>query len=286
MRHATWSYIQGNSLAMRLYRSYRLLPEEFRAPARWAVSPFWHSACALVRKTAGDRVLTGPFKDMVLHLSPVSSRHLLGYLLGTQELELHSIIETVIRQQHATVINIGVADGYYAIGLARRMPSTRIVGFEGLPEHHEPFWRTARINNVAGRISMSGFCGPDDLRQALKEAGERPFVLCDIEGGEKVLLDNERIPELTKAELLVETHDDLVRGCSALLYRRFNKTHHINSIYARSRMLTDFPSRELPFLAKWMPRTAVELMNERRTGIQEWLHMVPRSVNGAEQVSP
>jgi len=286
MRHATWSHIQGNPLAMGLYRSYRQLPEELRAPARWAVSPLWHSACAMVRRKAGDRVVTGPFKGMALRLSPVSSRHLLGYLLGTQEIELHPIIETVIRQQHATVINVGVADGYYAIGLARRMPSTRIIGFEGLPEHYDPFWQTARSNNVAGRISMSGFCAPDDLQRALKEAGSRPFVLCDIEGGEKELLNNERIPELDNAEILVETHDDLVRGCSALLYRRFHRTHCINSIYARPRLLSDFPSEQLPFLAKFMPKTAVELMNERRTGIQEWLHMVPRFSGAGERAFP
>ena len=275
MRHATWSIIQQNAAAMRLYQTYRQLPELLRAPARWAVAPLWHTACALVRQRTGDEVLTGPFQGMQLHLSPVSSRHLLGYLLGTQELELHPIIETIIQSGYRTVINIGVADGYYAIGLARRMPTTQVVGFEGLPEHHEPFWRTARTNAVADRITMHGFCDTAGLQKALAETGSRALILCDIEGGEKVLLDNERIPELNQADILVETHDGLVAGCSKVLLQRFSETHDITSIYARPRTALDFPVKKLPLIAKWLPRTAVELMNERRTGIQEWLFMTP-----------
>ncbi|MFT2210266.1 hypothetical protein ACLJYM_00075 [Rhizobium giardinii] len=282
MRQATWNAIEGNPAVMRIYRSYRQLPEEVRAPARWLVAPLWHTACALVRRRATDAVLSGPFQGMKLLLSPVSSRHLLGYLLGTQELELHPIVETVIRQNYGTVINVGVADGYYAIGFARRMPSTRIVGFEGLPEHHEPFWQTARMNGVADRIRVEGFCDTADLQNALAAAGPRPFVLCDIEGGEKALLDNSRIPELNQADILVETHDGLVPGCTSLLLERFGKTHDITSIYARPRSARDFPSDKLPFLAKWMPRTAVELMNERRTGVQEWLFMTARSGPGRD----
>lgn len=285
MRYATWNAIEGNAAAMRIYRSYRRLPEGMRAPARWLVAPLWHTACALVRRTAGDAVLSGPFQGMKLDLSPVSSRQLLGYLLGTQELELHPVIETVIRQDYATIINIGVADGYYAIGLARRMPSARIIGFEGLPEHHEPFWHTARMNGVAGRIRMEGFCAPDDLQNALTGADGRPFILCDIEGGEKELLDNDRIPALNEADILVETHDGLVSGCSKTLLQRFADTHEITSIYARVRTAHDFPADKLPFLARWMPRTAVELMNERRTGTQEWLFMRPRSRRAREALA-
>jgi hypothetical protein len=277
MRHETWNAIEANPIAMRLYRSYRSLPEEVRAPTRWLVTPRWQVACALVRQAAGNEVLSGPFRGMKLHLSSESKRQLLGYLLGTQELELFPIIEKVVRQPYTSVINVGVADGYYAIGLARLMPSTPVVGFEGLPEHHEPFWKTARANGVADRIRLGGFCTLADLSQSLAKAGARPFLLCDIEGGEKILLDNSAIPGLNRADILVETHDGLVPGCTQLLLQRFGATHDITTIYARPRTIADFPTKKLSFLAKWLPGTAVELMNERRTGIQEWLFMTPRS---------
>jgi hypothetical protein len=283
MRHSTWNSIEANPFAMRLYRSYRHLPAGLRTPARWLVAPRWHLACAIVRHSAGNRVLSGPFQGMKMELSPVSSRHLLGYLLGTQELELHPVIEEIIERQYETIINIGVADGYYAIGLARRMPSTRIVGFEGLREHHDLFWRAAKENGVADRVTLEGFCTTTELQNSLREAGGRPFILCDIEGGEKMLLDNERISELNQADILVETHDDLVPDCSSLMISRFGPTHDIASIYARPRTLRDFPADKLPSIANWMPAMAAELMHERRTGVQEWLFMTPRQADGSSK---
>jgi len=276
MRHATWNAIETNPLAMKAYRSYRRLPEAVRAPARWLVAPRWHLACAIVRHSAGNRVLSGPFEGMAMQLSPVSSRRLLGYLLGTQELELHEVIETIVETPYSAIINIGVADGYYAIGLARRMPEVHVIGFETLKEHHDLFWRAARLNGVSDRVRLEGFCAPADLSAALASASGRRLVLCDIEGGEKELLDNRRIPELGAADILVETHDGLSPGCTALLLQRFGETHDIRSVYARPRTLRDFPAATLPRLARWMPGTAVELMHERRTGVQEWLFMTPK----------
>jgi hypothetical protein len=277
MRDATWTMIQGNSLAMQLWRAYRRMPDSIRVPLRWAAFPAWELASAMVRRAADNKVMMGPFEGMALHLSAASNRDHLGYLLGTQEQELHPTIETIIAGNRDSVINVGAADGYYAVGFARAMPSTRIIGFETLPAHHALLWRTAEENKVADRITLHGFCAPADLQHALKTAGTRPLVVCDIEGGEMSLLDNLAIPELNHAEILVETHDDMAPGCSSTLCQRFAETHKIISILAQPRRLADFPSQKVPAVAKWMPRTAVELMNERRTSVQEWLHLIPYS---------
>ena len=276
MRHATWTAIEANPIAMRFYRFYGLLPEEVRVPARWLVAPRWHAACSLVRRRTAGTVFSGPFSDMRIKLSPVSQRYLLGYLLGTQELELHPVIEAAIARQYGTVINIGAGDGYYTVGLARRMPAAHVIGFEGLEAHHALIRLTAKLNGVSDRVSLRGFCTCPELQRALLEGGPRPFVLCDIEGGEKELLDNDKIPELNTADILVETHDGLMQGCRELMIQRFCETHDIKSIVARPRSLADFPSELLPALPKWLPDTTVELMNERRTGIQEWLFMTAR----------
>jgi hypothetical protein len=277
MRDATWTMIQGNPVAMRLWRAYRRLPGTLRIPLRWAAFPTWEIASALVKKKAGDRIMAGPFKGMIIRLSSASSRDHLAYLLGTQELELFPTIKAIVAGNRDSVINIGAADGYYAVGFAWAMPETRVIAFEALAEHHERFWQTAEANNVADRVALHGFCTPADLRETLSSAGPQPLVLCDIEGGELTLLDNRNIPELDRAEILVETHDDMAPGCSNTLCERFARTHTITSILAQPRRLADFPSWHLPFVAKWMPRTALELMNERRTSVQEWLHLVPIS---------
>ena len=92
--------------------------------------PRWHMAAAWVRYGSRNTVLSGPFAGTKLYLSPLSGRHLLGYLLGTQEIELHGAVEKIVSQGYKTIINIGAADGYYALGLARRLPQACVLAFE------------------------------------------------------------------------------------------------------------------------------------------------------------
>jgi hypothetical protein len=289
MRYATWTAIESSPTALRLYRSYRKLPTWVRAPLRRVSMPRWYLALAYVRRIANGRVLSGPFAGLQLELSPVSSRHLLGYVLGTQELELREVVESIVRRGYATIINIGAADGYYAIGLALRLPSANIVGFEALTEHHAPLRRAAGANGVSERFRLEGFCHPADLTRELRAARNPALVIADIEGGEKHLLDPHKVPALRRVDLLVETHDALAAGCTETLIERFAPSHTVERIVSRPRTLGDFPGAALPLLRRLMPGTALELMNERRKGPQEWLFLrtkEPHAGSEASAISP
>jgi hypothetical protein len=206
---------------------------------------------------------------MRIMLSPLSSRHLLGYILGSQELELREAIEAIVARRYRTILNIGAADGYYAVGLAMRLPQAHIEAFEALPELHPLIMKTAAANGV--RVSIAGACTPGLLRARLAAAQGDTLVLMDIEGGEVELLDPQAVPELARADILVETHDSFVPNATATLIDRFRGTHDIACYAARPRVLSDFPSDFLPGFRRRFPELAVELMNERRTGQQRWL---------------
>src|SRR5215813_4226420 len=71
----------------------------------------------------GNRVLTGPFKGMIVTDQPNwDDGNSTLKLLGCYEHELWDAIELAITRKPSAVINIGCAEGYYAIGLARRLP--------------------------------------------------------------------------------------------------------------------------------------------------------------------
>lgn len=215
--------------------------------------------------------MAGPFRGMKIELSPLSGRHLLGYLLGSQELELHAAIEQVAERRYRTILNIGAADGYYAVGLAMRAPQAQVEAFEGLPEFHPVIGRTARTNGVATRVSINGICTVATLRERLEAASPPALIVMDIEGSEVEFLDPEAVPQLAHADILVETHDAFVAGATETVTGRFSATHEVTCYTARPRMLEDFPPGFLPWLRRCFPRLAVELMNERRTGLQHWL---------------
>lgn len=271
LRHATWTAIEASPFALRAYRSYRRLPGAMRAPLRWMTSPRWHLAAAWVRYGSGNTVLSGPFTGTKLYLCSLSGRHLLGYLLGTQEIELHGAVEEIISRRYATIINIGAADGYYALGLARRLPQARVLAFEANSTHHKYLDASARVNGVSERMFVRGFCSGHELRAALATVRKPALVVCDIEGGEVDLLDPESVGHLRSVDLLVETHDQYVVNCTEILKSRFAPTHAVQQFSGRPRDASDFPTVALPLLARMFPETAIELMNERRKESQQWL---------------
>lgn len=277
MRHATWLKIEASPFWHGIYRRFHQLPDGVRQPLRALFMPRWQLAAFLVRHTSRRQAVAGPFRGMRIELSPLSSRHLLGYILGSQELELRPAIDTIVERGYRTILNVGAADGYYAVGLALRAPQARVEAFEALPELHPVIARTAAANGVADRVAILGACTASQLRARLDAAEGPTLVLMDIEGGEVDLLDIDAVPELAEADILVETHDAFVAGATATLLRRFQETHGITRYTARPRVLNDFPPNFLPRLRRWFPSLAVELMNERRTGLQRWLLLTAKA---------
>src|SRR5262249_14226318 len=137
-------------------------------------------------------------------------------LLGTYERELVPIIEQACRCRPSLIIDIGAAEGYYAVGLARRNPQAMVVAFERDPVARVALERTCLLNGVQGRIEICGKCGTEELgailNRAANEHSSKVFVMCDIEGDEKLLLHPLAISGLRRVNLLVETHEFVHAG--------------------------------------------------------------------------
>ncbi|MFA5041491.1 MAG: class I SAM-dependent methyltransferase [Bdellovibrionales bacterium] len=182
-----------------------------------------------LRLLVGDKVYAGPFKDMVLtndaffaYGSPV--------LLGCYEHELHPVFEKVFTDDYTHVLNIGCSVGYYAVGLARRMPHVTVEAFDIDPEARRKCLDMARANNVEDRVRVSGeFLGKDFANYGDKKT----LVLMDIECAEKELLDPEKFPALRKMDVIVEMHDLLDGTISKILTDRFAPSHTINVVRNR-----------------------------------------------------
>jgi len=271
MRHSTWLKVESSAVLYPLYGLYRKVPACWRPPIRWALLPHWSLLTAAIRVYARQRVLAGPFAGTRLFVSDQTERLLPCYYLGTAELEIQDAVEDLVAKRYATIINIGAADGYYTIGFARRLPESRIIAFEAVDSFHQVLERTAAANGVTDRIEVKGHCDRSALRTAIAHAKPPILVVADIEGYEMELLDPVAVPELERADLLIETHDAVVSGCTEIMMDRFRATHAVEQFIGRPRELGDLPPRTLPLLRKWFPKKVVELMNERRAGVQQWL---------------
>jgi hypothetical protein len=98
----------------------------------------------------------------------------------------------------------------------------------------------AQRNGVEQQIEVRGFCDDASLAEAIGDADD-VLVLCDIEGAEVEVLRPDAVPALKRADLLVEMHDIVRKGCSDAVRSQFAATHRIEVIPTRQRTDADFP---------------------------------------------
>lgn len=226
-------------------------------------------------------VVSGPFKGMSYVNTSIGSAYY-AKLLGTYELELHSIIESICQLPPDLVINIGAAEGYYAIGLAIRCPAARIIAFEMDPDGQSLISRFATRNGVSSQITIHGECNLQALQNIL-QSSRRTVIICDVEGYEMVLLNPDVVPELATAYILVELHEASQPGVSEVIEERFQSSHVITHTKSIERIRADFPYENI--YTRLLPSKYMEgWMSEYRVEEQTWFWMVPHSTEGDEVV--
>jgi len=227
----------------------------------------------LTRERTGSRVLSGPFAEMRYASRAVGSAYL-PKLLGTYERELACFVERICARRPSHIIDIGSAEGYYAIGFALRNPGARVVAFEMDEEGRRLLREMAQLNAVESRVEIRGLCEPQDLGSALDDTVE-PVIVCDVEGDEERLLDPARIPLLRSACILVEMHDFIRDGLSSEIERRFHETHNIQRIWQESRSRREFPWRTIG--TAMIPGSYLDwAVSEWRPTRMSWLWMEPK----------
>ena len=84
----------------------------------------------------GTVVMQGPLKGLDFLPQSAEGCHI-AKLLGCYEQPLQPHIEAAIAANYLTILNIGCAEGYYAVGMASRMPHTQVLAFDLNPTAQE-----------------------------------------------------------------------------------------------------------------------------------------------------
>lgn len=174
----------------------------------------------------GTILTHGPFAGMNYQVEASEGAYT-ARRLGCYEASLAPVIETIIARNSPLIIDIGCAEGYYAVGLARRMPTAHVMARDANPKAQALCAALANANNVATRVHIGGLIGGADLDICTRQ---RTVIICDIEGAEGELLDPMTAPGLLAADILVEVHESMRPGLLALLTARFQASHTISRI--------------------------------------------------------
>lgn len=257
LNFARFIYSPGYRMGQRAERTRKL------------VAPIWPD---LEREMRG-RVVGGPFRGLQ-YINEAAGSALAPKLLGTYEMELHPIIEAIVARQPTCIIDIGAAEGYYAVGMAMRLPACRVIAFESELYGQELLRQLATANGVADRIEIHGHCTPETLQKCMAANASDLVIVCDVEGAELSLLDPSQTPKLAHCSILVELHPVVEKKIKSIFFSRFRSSSKIKTLSSRTRVIQDFPA-SIPYSVNDAQKLAC--MDEVRPQRMDWLWMEPKN---------
>ncbi len=215
----------------------------------------------------GYNVIGGPFKGLrYVEESAGNSSYILK-LIGIYEEILHRTIESAIKRNYTTIIDIGCAEGYYLVGLGCSIKNATLVGYDIDRKALSLTKKLYSMNNLSNNILLLDDCSPSDLNQRIDD---HTFLLCDAEGFEYEILDPICVPSLSRVEtFVIELHDFVVPHVKESLVERFKKTHNIEVITFKN------GDPENYLFLKWIKnkKHVCTLLLERYVQDQQWLIM-------------
>jgi hypothetical protein len=221
-------------------------------------------------------VLNGPFKGLAYPSGRAFGSAIVPKLLGSYERELHAIVESLFLNSYEAIIDVGCAEGYYAVGFAIRHSAPKYFAFDSDPTAIDLCRRMAIANFVEHKFVFGNFCDSGVLCSIA--GNKRCLIVCDCEGFEKELFSRDAVKMLGSSDILVETHDCFDIEISTELRRRFELTHEISAVRS-----VDDIDKALEYdyteLSQYSLLERKQLLSEGRCAIMQWLYLKPKNLD-------
>ena len=242
---------------------------------------FFHRLTAVRRLIIAQRLADeldneiqhGVFRGMRLSSLRWGGHDKAPMMLGLYEIEVSREIEKAAI--HATTfIDIGAADGYFAVGATFSGLYRDSVCFEISSEGRDSIKSNAEINGVANKVSVLAEANEENLLKMAERMNTKDlFILCDIEGGEFDLFTPRVLKAFKQSTILIEIHDfsDFDRERYLSLKMMAESQFNMSELTQESRnpnILTS--TRALHDDDKWL------MMSEGRPKAMTWLRLSPR----------
>jgi len=184
-------------------------------------------------------VQDGPFKGLKYVDFVSFTSTILPKLLGTYESEIYPDLEDLLKNEsYDEILNIGSADGYYAIGLAQRCPKATVYCFDVNPQSLKFVRKMAALNGTKN-VELKGLFTDEHFKDYLKG---KSLIVCDVDGYEDDLFNEDVIPLIQYSDIIIETHDYVVAHTTQMLVDRLAKTHNIKVITYKQNKVDELPS--------------------------------------------
>lgn len=150
----------------------------------------------------------GPFKGLSLGKKLWWGKGDLGSMcLGLYEIEILNFFYSKELEDRKNFIDIGAADGYYAIGLLYSGRVNSAVCFELSESGRSTIHSNWMLNGEPGELKINGNVFDNFEEKTANIDFSKAFVLVDIEGAEFSFLTSEMLSYLKKTFIVIEIHN-------------------------------------------------------------------------------
>lgn len=211
----------------------------------------------------GNTVQSGPFQGLNYLPYACGSTHV-PKLLGSYEKELHSVILKSLSRKPKQVIDVGAAEGYYAVGYAMRLPEASVIAYDTDRNAQKACGELARLNGVSERVRIDGACSAATLAPILRPG---TLLFCDCEGFEYSLFADLDPEIIVAVDIIIELHKSPTTDPGAWFNSKFSASHDVTLIHAKDRNLTE---SELETIVNWPDPEKLLAVNEFRNDGLNW----------------
>lgn len=221
------------------------------------------------------KVLQGPFKGLQLNRDTWWGKSDLGaQCLGLYEKEILDFIFS--QEPFDTFLDIGAADGYYAVGLLYSKMASKSICFEISEDGQRAIKENWIINKSPGELEIYGEANEQSIALIAASLSANTLVLVDIEGYEFQLFSQKVISLLNKFTLLIEIHnwiDGFEEKYPALL-RDLDKYFDVTIIKP-----SDRNTQNIELLRSYTDDNRLLVASERRPCLMRFLHLAPKKMD-------
>jgi len=214
----------------------------------------------------------GLFKGLKLNKETWWGKSDLGsQCLGLYEKEILTLISN--KGPYDVFLDLGAADGYYAVGMLYSRMTKKVVCFETSKEGQVAIRKNWVANDSIGELEVYGEANQKSVEKVVNNITKKSLVLIDIEGFEFSLLTKEVISLFKECELVIEIHNWVEDF--ELKYRNLlsdlNLYFNITPIERTNRT-----TESIPEIRSYTDDNRLLVTSERRPCLMRFLHLVPR----------
>ena len=177
-------------------------------------------------------VLSGPFKNIIIDYNIFTP----AQIIGLYEHELHSLINIILKKDYNTLVNIGLSNGYYFLGLLKYGNFNNGIAIDIDTQYFKNVSQLININSI--KLPITFFDSFNKIKKNNIDKNNNLFFI-DIEGSEIDFINKYQDVLLKKSDILVETHSLEI---FVTIKKKFNKTHKITEVFNQSMINYDLPN--------------------------------------------